>query len=248
MRVIPSMVAAVLLVAGAEAAALAAETSSTARFTGKLAAYLKERETEFGQIPQARKEDLKQIARFVGEHVKAGRPARLLFICTHNSRRSHMSQIWASEAAVYYGVPKVECFSGGTDGTAFNPRAVAALERAGVEIKKTTPAANPKYLIGRGEGLAPLVSFSKKFTDASNPTSDFCAVMTCTDADQACAAIPGAALRVAIPFEDPKKSDGTPQEQATYDERCAQICREMMYLFSQSSSRKAKPALTRSPH
>jgi arsenate reductase len=38
---------------------------------------------------------------------------------------------------------------------------------------------------------------------------------------------------VSIPLDDPKIADDTAEEAATYDQRCQQICREMLYLFSQ---------------
>ena len=149
------------------------------------------------------------------------------------SRRSHLSQIWASDAASYYRIPGVECFSGGTEGTAFNPCAVAArLELAGMKIEKLSDDKNPKYRVQGAEGLAAMVCFSKKYSDATNPKSDFFAVMTCAEADKGCPTVDGAALRVPLHFQDPKVADGTPQEAAKYDERCVQICREMFYLFS----------------
>ncbi|MCK4776283.1 MAG: protein-tyrosine-phosphatase, partial [Candidatus Krumholzibacteria bacterium] len=63
-------------------------------------------------------------------------------------------------------------------------------------------------------------------------TEDFCAVMTCSQADKNCPVVVGASMRVAIPYDDPKAFDGTDQEAANYDERCRQISREMLYLFS----------------
>jgi hypothetical protein len=204
-----------------------------ARFNLKLTAYLGDRSGEFDQIPAERKRDLQTIAGYVRMQNKAGEPAKLIFICTHNSRRSHMAQIWATDAANYYGLAGVQCFSGGTEGTAFNPRAIAALERAGIEISKPGDDKNPKYKVQVADGVEPLVCFSKKYGDAPNPTENFCAVMTCSNADKACPTVEGSSLRVAIPYEDPKMADDTPQEAAAYDARCAQICREMLYLFSQ---------------
>jgi len=198
----------------------------------KATAYLRQRTSEYDQIPTERKTALKQLAAYIEGCLVARQPVRLIFICTHNSRRSHMSQIWAAEAANFYAIPGVECFSGGTEATAFNPRAVAALERAGLEIAKSNEDQNPRYLVNLAEGLQ-LACFSKKYSDAANPAADFGAVMTCSNADKACPTVSGAALRVAIPFEDPKVSDDSPQEVATYDARCAQICREMLYVFSQ---------------
>jgi len=147
-----------------------------------------------------------------------------------------MAQLWAAAAAASYGIGDVETFSGGTEATAFNPRAVAALERAGFEIKTSAPGdANPKYLVRLSSASDALECFSKVYDQAPNPTSDFCAVMTCSAADEACPRVAGATLRLAIPYDDPKVADGTPDEAATYDERCAQIAREMLFAISRAA-------------
>lgn len=210
----------------------AEDVNTSMKTSPRVAEYISQRSGEFEQIPNDRKQALTKLALYVRSRVSSGEPAKLIFICTHNSRRSQLSQILAAAAANYYSVPKVECFSGGTEATAFNPRAVATLERAGIEIEKTSTEKNPKYQVHLADGLQ-LVCFSKKYFESPNPPRDFCAVMTCSSADKDCPIVAGASLRVAVPYEDPQASDGTPQEAATYDERCAQICREMLYLFSQ---------------
>ena len=187
---------------------------------------------DFGSISEERKLILKELAKFVKSKSKDKETANLVFICTHNSRRSHMSQIWAQTAAAYYGVQNVACFSGGTEGTAFNQRAVAALERAGFEIAKTSEDKNAVYEVKASSDLLISKAFSKKYSDDSNPKSNFCAVMTCSQADKACPLVLGATLRISLPFEDPKVFDGTDKEAAAYDERCKQIATEMFYLFS----------------
>lgn len=198
-----------------------------------LRSYVAERTSEFSEIPEERQTQLRKLALYIGSRAKAEQPARLTFICTHNSRRSHMSQIWAAVAAGYYGVGGGEMYSGGTEATAFNPRAVAALERAGLKIKKCDEAKNARYEVRFDDDADPLVCFSKVYSDASNPQKDFCAVMTCSQADKSCPAVRGASLRFALPFDDPKVADDTAAEAAKYDERCQQICREMLYVFSQ---------------
>lgn len=187
---------------------------------------------EFDQIPEERKKALKKLALFVESKVKAGEKAELIFICTHNSRRSHISQIWAQTAAAYYGVPNVIAYSGGTEATAFNPRAVKAMEDAGFKILKTTGGTNPLYEVRFADDAAPIKAFSKKYDDEGNPKSDFGAIMTCSQADQNCPIVTGAALRIAIRYEDPKAYDGTPQEAKMYSERVHEIGREIMYAFS----------------
>jgi protein-tyrosine-phosphatase len=213
----------------------------------RLATYAAARAAEFEQIPVERKAELQELADYVASRRSGGEPARLTFICTHNSRRSHMAQLWAAAAAAYYGIGDVETYSGGTESTAFNPRAVAALRRAGFEIEQgrgvgaaggvelasVEEPVNPRYEVTLASHTEPLVCFSKVYDAAPNPTSKFCAVMVCSHADENCPIVRGASRRVVVAYVDPKAADGTPDEAATYDERCAQIAREMLYAFSQ---------------
>jgi arsenate reductase len=129
----------------------------------------------------------------------------------------------------------VETFSGGTEATAFNPRAVAALRRAGFSIQQGF-GGNPIYKVGPMLGDYAWECFSKKFDDQANPQSNFMAIMTCSEADKACPLVPGADFRAGLTYLDPKLSDGTAAEAQTYDERCMQIGAEMYYLFSKVSA------------
>ena len=163
--------------------------------------------------------------------------ARLNFICTHNSRRSHFGQVWAQVGAHHFGIDSlVQTYSGGTEATAFNERAVGALRRAGLDIHPAAISDNPRYAVHYAADRTPMVCFSKKYDDASaNPTSGFAAVMTCAQADRGCPVVYGSAARFSTPYEDPKASDGSPEERDTYDERCAQIAREMLYVMSRAA-------------
>ena len=144
-----------------------------------------------------------------------------------------MSQLWAQVAAVYFGLENVQTFSGGTEATAFNPRAVAAMQRAGLEISKPLEETdNPKYLVRASEGTEPWTCYSKVFDQAPNPTAGYAAIMTCSQADDACPVVMGCEQRIPIRYEDPKVSDDTSEEAAVYDERAAQICREMLYVMA----------------
>jgi arsenate reductase (thioredoxin) len=186
---------------------------------------------EFDQIPAERKELLQKLTDYIQAKVNAGKPVPLTFICTHNSRRSHLSQLWAQTAAYYYGIPRVQTYSGGTEATAFNPRAVKAVEKAGFRVISSGDASNPVYLVQYSEEQPPVKAFSKVYDQGGNPKSNFGAVMTCTHADENCPFIPGA-TRISLPFDDPKAFDGTPLEEAKYDERTRQIGREIFYAFS----------------
>jgi protein-tyrosine-phosphatase len=194
----------------------------------------------FEQITDRRRSRLDVLTRYVEQCVAAEARARLTFICTHNSRRSQMAQIWAQTAAAWFRIPKVETYSGGTETTAFEPRAVAAMKRAGFRITATDESSNTVYRVQFDRDAPTMEAYSKVFSEDPNPTSKFCAVMTCASADRNCPLVPGVDLRVAIPYDDPKESDGTDQETAAYDERCRQISFEMLHLFS----RVKKPAST----
>jgi arsenate reductase (thioredoxin) len=184
-------------------------------------------------IPQARRDKLDQLAAFVRSRRSVGAAARLTFICTGNSRRSHLGQLWAAAAAHFYGIDSVETYSGGTEPSAFNPRTIAAVVRAGFVVEPPQQAGdNPHYRVTYAPDAPAIAAFSKRFDDASNPHTDFAAVMTCTEADQGCPFVPGAALRVSLPYDDPKIADDTPEEAQRYDERSQQIATEMLYLFA----------------
>jgi protein-tyrosine-phosphatase len=194
------------------------------------------RVSEFDQISDDRKLVLDRLAEHISQSVSAQQPCRLVFVCTHNSRRSHLSQAWAQVAAVHFEIPGVECFSGGTEATAFNARTVAAMRRAGFEInvaKGEESVANPKYQVRFNSSGRPLECFSKRTNDDPNPQKDFAAIMTCSEADKACPTVSGSSFRLGLPFDDPKVSDGTPEESQIYDLRCRQIAREMLYVMSQ---------------
>jgi arsenate reductase (thioredoxin) len=185
-------------------------------------------------IPAERKESLDLIAAFVKERKAAGASADLTFICTHNSRRSHLSQLWAATAAWAYGLDHVRTYSGGTEATAFNPRAVAAVERAGFSVVKPE-GKNPRCEVSFTTERAPEICWSKTYSDPANPQKDFCAVMTCSQADAACPLVYGALERISLPYDDPKAADGTPEEAARYDERCLQIAVEMFYVMQRAA-------------
>jgi len=186
----------------------------------------------FELIPNERKELLNQFADYISNKLKKGKEVNLIFICTHNSRRSHISQIWAQAAAEYFNITNIECYSGGTEATAFNPRAIEALMKTGFNIGKKDNSDNPIYLVNYSEENEPIECFSKVYSDPYNPQKDFAAVITCSEADENCPTIFGAEARFPIRYEDPKEFDDTEMEKQMYLQRVDQIGREMLFLFS----------------
>ncbi len=181
-------------------------------------------------ISNERKEILSHLIEYIQTKVANNQAVNLNFICTHNSRRSQFSQIWAKTASEFYHI-NTNCYSGGVEVTAFNERAVASIERAGFKVEKEG-STNPKYLIKFNETAEPIIAFSKLFDDPQNEAEKFAAIMTCSHADENCPFIPGTEQRIPVRYFDPKQFDDTEEEAAKYDERSLQIASEMFYVFS----------------
>lgn len=214
-----------------------ARADEPVRLIPSLQTYVEQRLAELNQIPRPRRARLDELAAYIRERRAKPEPVRLSFICTHNSRRSQMAQLWAQAAAARFGLSGVQAYSGGTEATAFNPRAVEALRRAGFGVERTTEDANAIYHVRYSDKLPAATCFSKVFDQPPNPTGEFCAIMVCSDADRSCPVVSGAAARVSLPYDDPKRADGTSDEAAAYDERCAQIAREMLYVMLRAADR-----------
>lgn len=182
-------------------------------------------------VSDERKEILQPLAEFIQKKADAGERINLNFICTHNSRRSHLSQIWAQVMAEHFNIRNVYCYSGGTEATAMFPKVAETHHSQGMEIQKLSDTENPVYAVKYAENAHPVICFSKKYDDAFNPVSGFAAVMTCSNADVGCPFIAGAEKRVAVKFEDPKSSDGTYEMDRTYYERSLEIAAEMYFVM-----------------
>ncbi|MBC8768813.1 protein-tyrosine-phosphatase [Arenibacter sp. BSSL-BM3] len=187
-------------------------------------------------ISKERKEILQPLVEYVQHKINIDEPVRINFICTHNSRRSHLSQVWAQTMAFYFGLKNVYCYSGGTEATALFPMAAETLKNSGFKIETISQGENPIYSIKYGDNEPALIGFSKKFDDDFNPKSEFAAVLTCSQADVGCPFIAGAERRIPITFEDPKAFDNTPQQAEKYRERSLQIATELLYVFAQIKS------------
>lgn len=188
---------------------------------------------QFDKIDDPRKAMLDGLSNYLSSVYQKQETPKLIVICTHNSRRSHMGQLWLAAAAAYYGLPHIETYSGGTEGTAFYPSAVDAMRTIGFQIVGDQTQDNPHYLIQWRSDMTPYEAFSTRFDAPPNPTANFGAIMVCTSADEACPIVSGADFRVALPFDDPKAFDGTALESAKYLERSKDIAREMLYVMSQ---------------
>lgn len=183
-------------------------------------------------ISEERKHVLQVLIDYIQSKVDQGQEVNLNFICTHNSRRSQFSQIWAQTAADLHGI-SANCYSGGVEVTSFNDRAVNSLKRSGFRVSSKENGSNPVYFLFHSDDSEPIVAFSKVYDDPINKASRFAAVMTCDHADENCPFILGTEQRIPVRYEDPKAFDDTEIESEKYDERSMQIASEMLYVFSQ---------------
>lgn len=183
-------------------------------------------------VPLVRQDALRRIVDHIAMQRTCGVPTNLVFICTHNARRSHLSHIWATVAADYYKVPNILLWSGGTEVTCMNERVADTLLRSGFKIRKGE-GDNPVYEVNFSGRNEPIKCFSKRWDDPSIPHDDFAAIMVCSSAETACPFIPGATARILVSYEDPKEAEGTPEEELIYDKRSKQIAEEMFWVFKQ---------------
>jgi arsenate reductase (thioredoxin) len=185
----------------------------------------------FKEISTERKQLLEKIAGYIKTKQANKEAINLVYVCTHNSRRSHLGQVWAAVAAAYYNIENVQTFSGGTEATAFNPNAIKAITSAGFTVKKTTETNNPVYEVYFSEKEF-TTCFSKVYNHEINPVQNFAAIMTCSDAEDNCPFIPGCDLRIGTTYNDPKAFDHTVLQNEKYTERSNQIAMECLYVFS----------------
>ena len=183
-------------------------------------------------IDKERKTTLQEFIDYLQYKVALGSRINLNFICTHNSRRSHFTQIWAQTMACYFNIDSLFCFSGGTEATALFPSVKKTLEGQGFKFEITSAGTNPQYHILYSDTEPAIVGFSKKYDAPFNPSSNFAAIMTCSDADENCPMIVGAEKRILMRYEDPKKYDNSSQEAAMYAACSLEIASEIYHVFS----------------
>lgn len=183
-------------------------------------------------VSEQRKEKLQPLIDFIQEKVDNKQAVNINFICTHNSRRSHLAQIWSQTLSAYFNLEQIRCYSGGTEVTAMYPMIAKVLEKTGFYVQKLSEGQNPIYAIKYDENEPAIIGFSKRMDHPFNPTTGFAAVMTCSQADAGCPFVPGAEKRIPITFEDPKVYDNTSQQEEKYQERSMQIAAEMYHVFS----------------
>jgi arsenate reductase (thioredoxin) len=188
-------------------------------------------------IPTDRKEILKSLVDFIFERSIRKESINLNFICTHNSRRSHLAQIWAQVMAYHFGIDQVTTYSGGTEETAMFYKIKETILAQGFQVIQLSDGSNPVYAIKYSENSLPIICFSKAYNHHFNPSSQFAAILTCNSADEKCPFVIGADARIPIKYNDPKAYDNTDLMEVKYRERSREIAQELWWVFAQIKSK-----------
>lgn len=184
-------------------------------------------------IDNNRIEILNQLSSYIQHKIDQNQKIDINFICTHNSRRSHLGQVWMQTFAEHFNIKNLHAYSGGTEETAMAKPIVNTLIKQGFTINALSDNTNPVYAIKTSDNSLPMIGFSKKYNHSFNPTSGFAAIMTCSQADEGCPFVAGSDKRIPITYEDPKLYDNTDLQDEKYQERSYQIASEVYYILSQ---------------
>jgi arsenate reductase (thioredoxin) len=183
------------------------------------------------KLDKNRRQLLTSIAQFIAEEIKANKKVNLNYICTHNSRRSQLAQVWSSYACNYFKLSEVNSFSGGTAITAFYRNTVKTLQEVGFNFQIVEFShQNPVYAINYKNCIDPIIGYSKLYDDEYNK-KPFIAIITCSNAEENCPFIPDTIERFHLPFNDPKSFDNSLNQAEKYMETNKQIAGEIHFIF-----------------
>ena len=183
-------------------------------------------------IEKNRKDKIVKLAQIIKKNHEQQNIVKITFICTHNSRRSQFSQVWAYISALYFKLDFLEFYSGATEVDSVNLNVINALSNSGLKIEKTHKD-KAIYLLKSLKKDKGISLYSKLYNSKLNPSKHFIAIMTCSDADQMCPVIKGAEKKVSLPYSDPRGADNTVLEKEVYNQTCSIIAKEMFYLMKQ---------------
>lgn len=185
------------------------------------------------ELCSTRKKLLDALALLLAEKRALGKGLRLSFICTHNSRRSHLAQLWSQALAQYFSLSGLISYSGGTEATAVYPAILRCVEQQGFAVEQLSQGTNPLYNIKYAANEPGVLAFSKSYHAPFNPQAAYIAILVCSQADGDCPLVLGADARFALPFEDPKQGDASPEQEQIYRKTSREIAAQLYYVYAQ---------------
>ena len=190
-------------------------------------------------IDEERKILLNLLSDSIYEQLQQQKTISLAFICTHNSRRSHLAQMWFWLACQRFGLTNIECLSAGTEKTALNDRIVDSARRFGLTIQTKDRSTNPIYQLSSPLADQQLSLFSKKVEELPNSINKPMAIMVCDHASENCPYVNFKKVG-HLHYVDPKYADDTIEESMVYDKTLQRIACEMIYLAEQLQQKVKK--------
>ena len=186
------------------------------------------------RVDPTRRPALRSCAAAIARQLDARGEVSVVAVCTHNSRRSQLAEVWLAVASAAAGLGGVSVCSGGSDPVAVAPGAIAVLRERGFRVEADTADANPRLRV-RGHGIEREL-YAKPLGEAvaGVPLRGGVALMVCAAADAACPPVPQVGYRARLPFADPRHADGTPGEAAAYRAASDRIEAEMRWLVRES--------------
>lgn len=176
---------------------------------------------DVSQIKESRLKILDHIARQLVNVIQQDDEANVVFVCTHNSRRSQIAQVCLQLFLQELNIKNIGVFSCGTEKTHIPPQIFALFKRQGLEVRESK---NDSI-----EVFNQIVLFSKTYEDDSLPKRSI-AIMVCDSASETCPFVPSFNQRISLEFRDPKQADGSPEEEKSYNKAWIKIATEMAYL------------------
>ena len=173
-----------------------------------------------------RRGEIERYAQEIAQRIKESGSANIVYVCTHNSRRSQFAQFWSAYHTDALNLP-ITSYSAGTERTACHSNVLEVLRQEGFSI--TSEGANHKVILNHKS----FVELSSKTLNSVGLPERYFAIMTCSDADENCPYIPGALDRFRLTFEDPKWSDNSAEAIQVYQDTSKQISTDIKYLLEQ---------------
>ncbi|NJN27464.1 MAG: hypothetical protein HC819_16570 [Cyclobacteriaceae bacterium] len=217
------------------------QTASFNKLYPILNEYIKDFPKEFRKIPEERRYRLNEMVYYLEEQEKNRNAWQLMFISSNQSTVGQMAQVWAKIAAYYFGLEKLQTFSGGLQAEPISVNTILALEKAGCIVYKNDLNGLNVYQVKYAYNINPIILYPKKTDHVKNPANDFMAVFVNEHADMNMRNVRGTFNRLLLPYEDLSAYDGSAIDTRQYEESNRKMAVEMFYVFAQLRKRLKNP-------
>ena len=142
----------------------------------------------------------------------------IVFICTHNSRRSIFCEVWANILANKY-LKNINFYSAGTERTSIHNEVIKSFSRLGIKTKENTIQIGETSIILKSKILKEL------------KLDSFISIFTCGEAEESCPIDRRSQINIPLLFDDPKRYDGLKNERIEYDKTCSLIAKKLNFII-----------------